>query len=155
MRLLDTILSMSRDRKEQDALRALANKLAHGGSKRESVIAGAPLPALAASLLDFEGVFSSFSLPEHPSPAETVQAENLLRKLLALQEGTRAESALSELLVPLANSLPPLPAGEDFGLSVSVLERLTGPAAVLDQIVRAALVSPFPRLVYSDRSLRA
>jgi hypothetical protein len=80
------------------------------------------------------------------SEEEIVQAENLLRKLLALQEGTRAQSALVELLELLAASLPPLPEGEDFGLSVSVLERLTSPAAVLDQIVRACLVSPFPRL---------
>jgi hypothetical protein len=146
VRLLDSLLAKSRDRKEQGALCALAEKLATGAGKRESVIAATPLPGLAAALLDFEGVFSPFAIPEHPSPAEIVQAENLLRKLLALQEGARAESALSELLAPLAASLPPLPAGEDFGLSVSVLERLTSPAAVLDQIVRAGLTSPFPRL---------
>ena len=91
MRLLDSILSKSRDKKEQDALRALANKLVQGGFKRESVIASAPLPALAAALLDFEGVFSSFSLPEHPTAAETVQAERLLKQLLALQEGPEPE----------------------------------------------------------------
>ena len=146
MRLLDAIRAKSRDRNEQDALRALTEKLAAGRSKRESVVANAPLPALAAALLDFEGVFSSFSLPEHPTPAEIVRTETLLKQLLALQEGTRAQSALFALLEPLAGSLPALPEGEDFGLSVSVLERLANPAAILDGIVRAALGSPFPRL---------
>jgi Type IV secretion-system coupling protein DNA-binding domain len=152
VRLLDTLKSRARDRRFEDELRALAEKLAEGRWKRDIVIANVPLPTLAGALLDFEGVFSSFQIPEHPTPAETLETAELLKQLLALQEGRSVENALLELLAPLAKNLPALPEGEDFGLWVSVVERLPNLAAVIDGIVRTALTSPLPRLSHVVRS---
>ncbi len=46
----------------------------------------------------------------------------------------------------LAVALADLPEGEDFGLSISVVERIDDPVRLLDQLVRASLGSPFRRL---------
>jgi hypothetical protein len=153
VRLFDTIKSKTRDRRFEDELRSLAEKIAEGRWKRDIVIAHAPLPTLAGALLDFEGLFSSFQVPEHPSAADTLRAAELFKQILALQEGRGVENALLALLEPLAQSLPALPEGEDFGLWVSVVERLPNPVAVVDGIVRTALVSPpLPRLSHVVRS---
>jgi hypothetical protein len=110
----------------------------------------APHPRRSSSRL--EGLFSSFQVPEHPSAADTLRAAELFKQILALQEGRGVENALLALLEPLAQSLPALPEGEDFGLWVSVVERLPNPVAVVDGIVRTALVSPLPRLSHVVRS---
>src|SRR4051812_10479645 len=143
MRLLDTIFANNRDRRERDELHALHKILDKGRWKQEGVVNNSPFPPLARAILEFEGVFASLQLPHHPTAADTVQLIQLLRHLLSLQEGNRVEVALSELLAPLARSLPELAEGEDFGLTVSFLDRLDNPAAMIEGIVRTALSGPF------------
>jgi len=146
MRLLDKFRGAYRDQRDQDELLSLIGKFTDGGGNRRTAIAATPFPPLAGELLDFEGVYSSWSRPANPNPADIIRLTELLKHLLSLREGGRVNSALSELLDPLAASLPAMPEGEDFGLSVSILERLRNPAAVIEGIVRAALKSPFRHL---------
>jgi hypothetical protein len=120
VRLLDTLFSRSRNRREIKELRALYAKLSEGRGQRDVVIARVPLPSLAGDILNFEGVYSRFQLPEQPSPAEIVHLEQLFKHLLALRGRNGVEPALREFLDPLANSIPELPEGEeDLRLSVS------------------------------------
>jgi hypothetical protein len=146
MRLLDSLRGAYRDRRDQDELQSLIGKFTDGAGDRRAALAATPFPDLAGDLLDFEGVYSSWSRPQNATPADIIQLTGLLKHLLSLREGGGVKSALSDLLEPLATSLPTLPQGEDFGLSVSVLERLRNPAAVVEGIVRAALKSPFRRV---------
>jgi hypothetical protein len=146
MRLLDKLKGVYRDQRDQDELLSLTRKFTDGGGERRAALAATPFPPLAGDLLDFEGIYSSWSCPENPNPADIIQLTELLKHLLSLREGGRVKSALSELLDPVAASLPPLPQGEDFGLSLSVLDRMNNPAAVIEAIVKAALKSPFRHL---------
>src|SRR3954452_17141635 len=146
MRLLDMFRGAYRDRRDQDELQSLIGKFTDGGGQRRAALAATPFPPLAGDLLDFEGVYSSWSRPANPNPAEIIQRTELLNHLLSLRQGGRVGSVLAELLDPLEVSLPPLPQGEDFGLSISVLDRMNNPAAVIEAIVRTALRSPFRHL---------
>jgi hypothetical protein len=146
MRLLDKLRGAYRDQRDQDELLSLVSKFTDGDGNRHAAVAATPFPSLAGDLLDFEGIYSSWSRPANPTPAEVIQLTELLKHLLSLRVGGGVRSALSELLEPLAGSLPPLPQGEDFGLSISVLDRIGNPPAVIEGIVRAALKSPFRHL---------
>src|SRR3954465_12163326 len=146
MRELDSLRGAYRDRRDQDELLSLIGKFTDRAGDRRAALAATPFPDLAGDLLDFEGVYSSWSRPQNATPADIIQLTGLLKHLLSLREGGGVKSALSELLEPLATALPTLPEGEDFGLSVSVLERLRNPAEVIEGIVRVALKSPFRRV---------
>src|SRR4051812_32482638 len=146
MRLLDKLRGAYRDRRDQDELLSLVSQFTDGDGDRRAAVAATPFPSLAGDLLDFEGVYSSWSRPANPTPAEIIQLTEILKHLLSLRSGGGVRSALSELLDPVASSLPAMPQGEDFGLSVSILERIRNPAAVIEEIVRTALKSPFRHL---------
>src|SRR5690242_6977238 len=122
MRLLDAIRGAYRDRRDLDELRFLANKVYDGRGMRNGVITRSSIPSLAGDLVDFEGVYSSWSHPQNPTPADIVQFTQLFKHLIALREGGGVERALVDLLQPLDSCFPNLPTGEDFGLSVTVLE---------------------------------
>jgi hypothetical protein len=101
VRLLDSLRGVYRDRRDQEELRSLVKLVADRGGERDTAIAATPFPALAGDLLDFEGVYSSWSCPPNPSPADLVQYTELLKHLLTLRAEGKVASALAELLGPL------------------------------------------------------
>src|SRR5205085_8551616 len=91
-------------------------------------------------------LFSPPTIPPQPDPALTILLTKLYETLLALRDTGQAESALRQLLTPLAHLIPPQAAGEDYGLSVPLFDRLYHPIQLIDTIVKWALTGPFPRL---------
>jgi hypothetical protein len=113
MRLLDSLRGAYRDRRDQDELLSLIGKFTDRSGDRRAALAATPFPDLAGDLLDFEGVYSSWSRPQNATPADIIQLTGLLKHLLSLREGGGVKSALFELLEPLATS-PDLARGRGF-----------------------------------------
>src|SRR4051812_6875723 len=146
MRLLDVFRASAQRDEEYATLRSLHAKLLQTDRKRENILSRLPLPDLAGAIIDYEQIFSPPPIPPQPDPAITVLLTKLYQVLLTLRDTGQAEEALRQLLKPLSELIPPQPKGEDYGLTVSILDRLHDPIRLIDTIVKWALTSPFPRL---------
>src|SRR4051812_16141476 len=144
MRLFDKFRSDSRDKKDFEELRALRQRIVSEQWKRERVVSRLSLPEFAGELLDFEGIFTEFRLPETLTIADVVELTQLLKHTLQLQENEEAlVASLQEILSPLTGIPEESGDGEDYGMRVSLLDRLHDPIGSIERIVRRALASEF------------
>ena len=145
MRLLDAFRSKNRDQQDQAELRSLCDKVAQGRNERQRFIASSAIPSLAADLIDFEGLFSDWQLPQEPTVADAVRLTQILKHILTIRQTGGIGPALAELLSPLAPYRPTQSDGEDFGLSIAVLDRLEDPATLIERIPHPApIATPSP-----------
>src|SRR3954454_7360472 len=98
MRLLDRFKSSFRDEQDEGWMRALRVRLLQESTQKKSLLSCLPLPGLAETIIDYEGLFSPPPIPSQPNPAQAVLLTKHYQTLLELRETGAAEQALRQLL---------------------------------------------------------